>query len=47
MTEIFKTDIYIPSVRCTLDGTQEATYTWVSKELANEAVNKGYMLSHD
>lgn len=43
--EIFKTNIYIPSVRCALDDTQEASYPGVSKELANEAINKGYMSS--
>jgi hypothetical protein len=40
---IFKEDIYIPSISLSIDNKQEVKYTKVSKELANEAIEKGYM----
>jgi len=44
--EYFDTDIYIPSVSVDEDTKEmKASYTWVSKELANEAVRKGWLSS--
>jgi hypothetical protein len=48
MVEYFKgfdTDVYIPSISMNDRGEQEINYTFVSKELANQAVFSGWFSS--